>query len=158
MRNRNRNLEKVLNGWPWAYSGSVAMKIHANRLGVPMRRNIGNINVAVDPNSFSGALTAIRKSNKWNYSNGPPGRNSKRAKLYRKSNGVNMNVLKANGYLAPKMNRVQKINGLPPIMSINALLNQKLKINQNDVFGKNKNKLMANIEFLRNLKRMINRG
>lgn len=31
--NRNRKLESVLNGWPWAYTGSLAMKIHANRLG-----------------------------------------------------------------------------------------------------------------------------
>lgn len=56
--NRNRNLERALHGWPWAYSGSVAMKIHANRLGVPMRRNIGNINIAVDPNAVM-ALSLI---------------------------------------------------------------------------------------------------
>lgn len=151
MVNRNRNLERILNGWPWAYSGSVAMKIHANRLGVPMRRNIGNINIAVRPNSVMAIIPAIKSSKKWNL-NGPP--EYKHTKMYRIANGVNMNVFPANGRLAPKMNRVQRLPGLPPVMNINALLNQKLKINQNDVFGKNKNKLMANIQFLRNLKKL----
>jgi hypothetical protein len=148
--NRNRKLESVLGTWPWAYTGSLAMKIHANRLGRGKNmRPVGNINIAVDPNYFQS--TPSKLSRNWNM-NAFPGPKNKIMTVYRKSNGARMNVLKANGYLAPKMNKVQSINGLPPVMSINALLNQKRNINRNDVFGNNLRKLNSNIRFLQELK------
>lgn len=151
--NRNRKLESVLGTWPWAYTGSLAMKIHANRLGRGKNmRQVGNINIAVSPNSFPNIAGPITSTKNWNFNGGFPGPKSKRMQMIRKSNGARMNVLKANGYLAPKMNKVQSINGLPPVMSINALLNQKRNINRNDVFGNNLRKLNSNIRFLQELK------
>lgn len=151
--NRNRKLESVLNGWPWAYTGSLAMKIHANRLGRGKNmRRVGNINIAVDPNSFRSIPGLLRSTKNWNYNGGPPGINSKRAKMYRVSNGVGLNVIKANGDLAPNYSNVQRINGLPPVMSINALFRQKKHANKNNFFGNNLNKLKKNIRFLKELK------
>lgn len=149
-----KNLDDVLNGWPWAYTGSVAMKIHANRLGKGANmRPTKNINIAVDPNAFDRIHRTLRSSKKWNYANGPPapGRNTKRAHMYRISNGKNLNVIKANGYLAPKFNHVQRFKGLPPVMSIKALLNQKQRANKNNFFGNNLRKLERNIAFLKQL-------
>jgi hypothetical protein len=155
---RNHNLEKVLNGWPWAYTGSVAMKIHANRLGKSKNmRPVGNINIAIDPNNFKSIFSSLRS---WEYANGPPGPNSKRARMFRMTpNGkrINMNVIKANGALAPKFSHVQRFRGLPPVMSVQALLNQKRKVNRNDVFGNNIRKLNQNIKFLKELNN-IERG
>jgi hypothetical protein len=150
--NRNRKLESVLNGWPWAYTGSLAMKIHANRLGRGgnMRR-VGNINLAVHPNAFPSISGPITSTKNWNFSGGFPGPKSKRMQMIRMSNRAHMNVLKANGELAPRMNKVQRVNGIP-VMSINSLLNQKKNINRNDVFGNNLRKLNANIAFLKELK------
>lgn len=147
-----KDLERVLNGWPWAYTGSMAMKIHANRLGKGKNmRRIGNVNIAVRPNAFPNISAPITSTKNWNFKGGFPGPRSKRMQLTRISNGFNMNVLKANGNLAPNFKHVQMINGVP-VMSINALLKQKKNINRNDVFGNNIRKLNQNIRFLEQLK------
>lgn len=148
---RNKRLEEVLNGWPWAYTGSIAMKLHANRLGVnfPKNRRIGNINIAARPNVVLHLVAPIKKAG-YNLANAP---NKKHLKFNRRNNGMRLNVFPANGRLAPNFSKVQKFNRLPPVMSVNALLNQKRKINRNDVFGNNIRKLEENIKLLKKLQR-----
>lgn len=144
---RNRNLEERLKGSNWAYTGSVAMKIHANRLGVqfPKNRKIGNVNIAaVYPLDI---IPIITSSKRWKL-NGPP--EHKHTTFYT-NNGKKLNLFPANGRLAPKFIHVEKHPGYPPVMSVQSLLNQKRSINMNDVFGNNRQKLKNNITFLKSL-------
>lgn len=119
---RNLKLEKLLNT-PWAYTGSIAMKMHANRQSVPSR-NAKNINVVViDPKMTSSFLAS---SGKWMYTNGPP-MNSKanHVRMHRLSNGKNLNIFRFGGRLANGTNKIQFINGVP-VMSLSSLRNKKL--------------------------------
>ena len=153
---RNKNLENRLKGSNWAYTGSIAMKLHANRLGFPfpLNRKIGNINIAaIDPLAIVPIISKTKnKNNKnrigWHLNSSPE---YKRTKFYSNRGGINMNLFPANGKLAPNFKHVQKFNGYPPIMSLNSLLNQKMKINENNVFGNNIRKLKRNKEILREL-------
>lgn len=145
---RNKNLENRLKGHNWAYTGSLAMKLHANRLGVnfPRNRRIGNINIAARDPMFLVPVIGSRGSG-WVLLGSPEYRHTKFIK-----NSTKLNLFPANGRLAPKFIHVQKFNGYPPLMSINALLNQKRSINENNVFGNNVRKLKQNINFLKVLK------
>jgi len=136
MVNRNKNLENRLRGTKWAYTGSMAMKIHGNKLGIPFYRNVGNINIAVNKNNHRFIVPLIAQG-KWNL-RGPPNIRNRHTKFI-SNNGLKLNLLSKN--LAPPMNKVVFVNGVP-VMSINALYNQKRKINNNN------NKAMRNINYL----------
>lgn len=157
MVNRNRNLENRLkNRNNWAYTGSLAMKIHANRLNVPFpnKRNIGNINIALKtrPNKRIGILQlgilpVITKS-RWELKTSPSNRHTK---LYNKHSRNTLNLFPANGHLAPKFIHVQRFNGFPPVMSIKSLLNQKRNMNTNGLRTNDIMKIQKNISFLNSL-------
>lgn len=141
MVNRNKNLENRLKNSNWAYTGSLAMKIHANRLGIPLNSNrrIGNINIAArDPLGLIPMISAKR----WVLKSSPE---YKHTKFYN-SNRNKLNLFPANGRLAPRMNNVQRFGNVP-VMSLRALLKQKLAA-KNNSFGVN-NKMNKNIEFLK---------
>lgn len=137
MVNRNKNLENRLRGTKWAYTGSMAIKIHGNKLDIPFYRNVGNINIAVNKNNhrFVVPLIASNKG-KWNL-RGPPNIRNRHTKFISKNGSTKLNLLSKN--LAPPMNKVVYVNGVP-VMSINALYNQKRKMNNN--------KANKNIEYL----------
>ena len=142
MVNRNRNLENRLGKNNWAYTGSIALKIHANRLGVPINRRIGNINIAAkDPLIF---VPVIGSTKHWKLKNSP---NYRRTKFYN-NRGVTLDLFPANGRLAPNFKHVQKFNTLPPIMSLRSLLNQKVKTRENAV-NRNLPKINTNIRLLK---------
>lgn len=139
MVNRNKNLEKRLrdSGTKWAYTGSMAIKIHGNKLGIPFYRNVGNINIAVNSGNHRRVIPLIASNKgKWNLRSSPNIRN--RHTKFISKNGK-LNLLSKN--LAPPMNKVVYVNGVP-VMSINALYNQKRKINNNN------NKAKNNINYL----------
>lgn len=144
---RNKNLENKLKGSKWAYTGSIAMKLHANRLGVPfpLNRKIGNINIASNDIMKLYALLP----NSWRIKGTP----SNRHMMFYTNNGRKLNLFKAGGRLAPSMNRVQFINGIP-VMNINSLLNKKRNVMNNYNFLKNENKIKVNrnINLLEKLK------
>lgn len=152
----NRNNENRLKNWPWAYTGSVAMKIHANRLGVPFPKNrrIGNVNIAVRPNAIFAIIPVLSKS--WNLKTSP---NYKHVKMHSKRNAnKNLNMFPANGRLAPNYRHVQKFNKYPPVMSVRALLNQKLGMNENNYLGNYETKKYhTNVAFLKKLLNTNNR-
>ena len=144
---RNVNLEKRLRGHKWAYTGSLAMKIHANRLGVPFHRNIGNINIAANrPLNIVPLITASRR---WKLNNSPTEKHT----MFVSNNGGKLNLFKAGGYIAPSMKHVQFIGNVP-VMSLRSLLNKKRNINRNNRSILNTNevkKLNSNINMLRRL-------
>jgi hypothetical protein len=148
-----RNLENRLKDHGnWAYTGSLAMKIHANRLGVnlPPGRSIGNINIASNRPLFLVPLITSKNS-KWRLNNAP---NEKHTVFVAKNNkNSKLNLFKAGRGLAPSMNKVQHVNGIP-VMRINALLNKKLNMRNNVFKNENKKKLETNIAFLKLLLRM----
>ena len=141
---RNLELEDLLNT-PWAYTGSIAMKMHANRRGMPSR-NAKNINVVVmDPKITSSFLAS---SGSWNYVNGPAiGKKVNHVRMRRKSNGKNLNVFRFGGRLANGTNKIRFINGVP-VMSVRSLLNKKFVTLKNHP---NNNKTKKNIEQLKKL-------
>jgi hypothetical protein len=142
MVNRNKNLENRLGTNNWAYTGSLAMKIHANRLGkkLPNNRQIGNINIAAKEPLF---LVPIIAKKRWILKASPSNRHTK----FYNNRGLTLNLFPANGRLAPNFIHVQKFNGYPPIMNLNSLLNQKMKT-INNVPNRNKPKINKNISFL----------
>lgn len=135
---RNKALENRLKGSNWAYTGSVAMKIHANRLGInfPENREIGNINIAANEPL---RLVPIIAQNGWYLVNSPEHKRTK----FRHTNGRTLDLFPANGRLAPKFKHVQKFRGYPPVMSIKSLLNQKRMTNNYNTV-----KLLKNTKFL----------
>jgi hypothetical protein len=143
MVNRNKNLENRLGTNNWAYTGSLAMKIHANRLGkkLPNNRKIGNINIAAKEPLF---LVPLIKTQRW-IQNGP--QTNRHTKFYN-NRGLTLNLFPANGRLAPNFIHVQKFNGYPPVMSLNSLKNQK-NIARNYAVNRNLPKINANIAFLK---------
>jgi hypothetical protein len=142
MVNRNKNLENRLGTNNWAYTGSLAMKIHANRLGkkLPNNRKIGNINIAAKKPLF---LVPTIAKKRW-IQNGP--QTNRHTKFYN-NHGLTLNLFPANGRLAPNFIHVQKFNGYPPVMSLNSLLNQK-RITRKNVPNRNLPKINKNIAFL----------
>lgn len=141
---RNKNLENKLKGSKWAYTGSIAMKLHANRLDVPfpLNRKIGNINIA------SNDIMKIYQllPNTWVLKGTPSNRHMT---FYKK-----LNLFKAGAGIAPSMNHVQYINNGVPVMNINSLLNKKRNVmnNYNILNNENKRKVNTNIRLLQNLK------
>lgn len=145
---RNRNLENSLKGKKWAYTGSVAMKLHANRLGVPFVRNIGNVNIALNNmNNVYGLTTGTR----WRFNGGPPGPRSRHVVLVNNSTDKKLNVLRAGGGLASSLkNHVVFINGVP-VMNLQSLLNKKVNTMNNAFNARNISKTKRNIEYLKKL-------
>jgi hypothetical protein len=143
---RNINLEKRLRGHKWAYTGSLAMKIHANRLGVPFHRNVGNINIAA--NRPLNIVPVITASKRWKLNDAPTEKHT----MFVSKNGGKLNMFKAGGYIAPSMRHVQFIGNVP-VMSLNSLLNKKRNMNNNrHILTTNEvKKLNSNINMLRRL-------
>lgn len=124
----------------WAFTGSVAMAIHGNRLGVKTRTP-QNINIAVHPDYMMTTYTRL-VGNKW-VPTSPPGMRPRRIHLTK--NGKNLDILAA-GKLAPNISHRRKYKGHPPVMSIESLLKRQINMN-------NSNKRNRNIKTLTNLSR-----
>lgn len=147
---RDKNLENLLNK-PWAYSGSIAMKLHANRLGVnfPGSRKIGNVNIAVE-NPVNQARF-LRSTGHWNYFNGPPAPGANHVPMKNSKGNKRLNLFKIGGEFVPngsivKLDNVNAVN-------LNTLLKLKRLVakNLNSLKPNNRTKTLANINFLQML-------
>lgn len=123
--NKYRSLARRLGKKYWAYTGSVALALHAKNKGVRLTRNIGNINIAAR-NPMQLALSipgnVIELTNK---------RVNKRM-----NNGTMIQVFKAGGNIAPSLNNVKFINKIP-VVSISNLLAKKRMITPNKKTNEN---------------------
>jgi len=115
-----RNAKLVLNstGIPWALSGSMAMKLYANKYGVPTRTP-QNVNIVVRQNNMAKAWAALTGQRE------PIRMNKNHYKLDNK-----YNLLKANTNLAPSINQYVIINGVP-VVTLESLLNYKIRTIKN---------------------------
>ena len=133
------NLNNRLGSIPWALSGSMAMKLYANKYKVPTRTP-QNVNIVVRRNNMKGAYKALTGRNLTNLSI---------KNHYKLSNRYNL--LKANTNLAPSINQYVNINGIP-VVTLESLLNQKRKTRKN---FPQKNKIQTIEKNIRRLKRIL---
>lgn len=151
---RHRNLENVMNG-NWAYTGSIAMKLHANRLGVPFLngRKIRNINIAVENPSQTGYN--LMRTGKWNFSHGPPGPGKNHVEMKSTNRSETLNLFRLGGMYAPGgKNSIRYLNNNNvPVINLKNLLKTKHTIakNRESLRKENVNKTMRNINFLERL-------
>lgn len=134
------NVENFLDT-PWAYTGSIAMKLHANRLGVPFssRRIIRNTNIAV-ANPIATARI-LRSTGQWNYANG-----QSRNHVAMISSGNNrLNLFRLGGNYA--RGNITYARG-KPVLTLNSLMNRKRNLSKNKLRPNNMTKTLRNIQFL----------
>ena len=137
------NIENFLNT-PWAYTGSIAMKLHANRLKVPFssKRVIKNTNIAVENPA---ATARILRGAGWNYANGAPPVNSRVNHVPMILGNHRLDLLKLGSNYAP--GKITYAKG-KPVMNIKSLLNRKRNLAKNKLKPNNMAKTMRNINFL----------
>jgi hypothetical protein len=112
MKNTLHRGMMLLKGIPFVITGSMAMKLYANKYGVTMRDPL-NVNFVVNKNNMRNAVGRL--------SNG-----STQAGYYI-SNHYNLkpyDLLKAGTNLAPRINSYVNLNGVP-VVPLNKLLKQK---------------------------------
>lgn len=137
------NVENFLNT-PWAYTGSIAMKLHANRLKVPFssKRFIKNTNIAVQ-NPV--ATARILRGAGWNYANGAPPVNSRSNHVPMILGNQRLDLLKLGSNYA--RGRITYAKG-KPVLNIESLLNRKRNLSKNKLHTNNMAKTMRNLNFL----------
>lgn len=138
------NVENYLNT-PWAYTGSIAMRLHANRLSVPFssRRVIKNTNIAVENPVATARI--LRGTGVWNYANGAPPVNSRANHVPMISGNHRLDLLKLGGNYA--RGTITYAKG-KPVLNIKSLLNRKRNLAKNRLHPNNMAKTLKNIEFL----------
>jgi hypothetical protein len=110
---------------PWAVSGSMAMKMHANKAGVPVHRKPNDIDIVVRPKDFE--LFVMQLAGLGYTFKGPPPINyekTRHLKLYKGSNSIDL--LQAGSNLAPniRMNNINIFNKTP-VVKLRHLIYQK---------------------------------
>lgn len=149
-----RAISKTLNGLdiPWALSGSMATKLHANSLGIPPHRVPNDIDIVIRPQNASLVMMAL--SDIGYTSNKPPSVRFQHMKLHH--GRFSIDVLAAGGNLAPNVNRnnVVFINRIP-VVKIRHLINRKNASMRNFMSEAEKNIAQGNINFLKRLKSHI---
>ena len=123
----------------WALSGSQAMKLYANKYGVPTRTP-QNINIVVRRNNMTRAFKILTGQN---LTNRTIENHYKVGNLY--------NLLKANTNLAPSINKYVVINGIP-VVTLESLLNYKRRTIKN---YPQKNRIQTIEKNIRRLKRIL---
>ena len=115
-----RNAKNALNrrGIPWALSGSLAMKLYANKYGVPTRTP-QNVNIVVRSSNMAKAYAALTNQRT------PPRMSENHYKV-----GNHYNLLRSNSNLAPSINQYVMINGIP-VVTLESLLNYKRRTIKN---------------------------
>ena len=111
---------------PWALSGSMAMKMHANRAGVQLHRKPNDIDIVVRSQDFE---LFVRTLAKIGYTlDGPPPinyRKTRHLKLYKGNNSIDL--LQARSNLAPNIrrNNINVFNKKTPLVKLRHLIYQK---------------------------------
>lgn len=126
---------------PWALSGSMATKLHANSLGVSLHRLPNDIDVVIRPQNAD--LVMMTLAGIGYTSNRPPPLHFQHVKLHH--GRFSLDVLSAGGNLAPNItkNNIVVINKTP-VVKIRHLIAQK-------------NSIIAN-RFISNIQQNIAKG
>jgi hypothetical protein len=131
---------------PWAISGSMAMKIHANRRGVLLHRNPNDIDIVVRSKDFGLFVNALGNIG-YKIHGPPPLRYKDHLKLHKGSKSIDL--IRSGSELAPNLSEtnINVFNGTTPVVKVNKLINQKKITLKNHMTATAK----LNLNFLRRL-------
>lgn len=148
-----RIIRRTLNSLsiPWALSGSMATKLHAKSLGVPLHRVPNDIDIVVRPENVNDFIIALARIGYT--SNKPPPLHFRHIVL--RHGKFSIDLLAAASNLAPniKSANVTLVNNTP-LVKIHHLIKQKNKIIMNN-FISSVNKNIHNKKFLEKLKTLL---
>ena len=142
MKNRLKLAQDELGRIPWALSGSLAMKLYANKYGVSTREP-QNVNIVVNQKNLANAYSVL--FNLVKPRNIP--RNTSRTKSKNHYNLKPYDLLKSGTNLAPSIREYVKLNGVP-VIKLENLLNQKQKTLRNVPSNKAKGDIKIIMEIL----------
>jgi hypothetical protein len=127
-----RNIRHTLNPLhkPWAISGSMAMKIHANSFGVKVYRDPNDIDIIVRSKDFGLFVSALGNIG-YKIDGPPPVRYGNHLKLSKGRHSIDL--LRSGSNLAPNLSQmnINIFNGKTPVIKVKKLINQKRKILNN---------------------------
>ena len=111
-------------GKPWAISGSMAMKIHANRRGISLHRNPNDIDIVVRSKDFGLFVSALGNIG-YKIDGPPPLRYKDHLKLHKGNKSIDL--IRSGSELAPNLSamNINVFNGTTPVVKVNKLINQK---------------------------------
>ena len=109
---------------PWAISGSMAMKIHANRRGINVHRNPNDIDIVVRSKDFGLFVSALGNIG-YKIRGPPPLRYTDHLKLHKGSKSIDL--IRSGSELAPNLSamNINVFNGTTPVVKVNKLIKQK---------------------------------
>lgn len=146
-----RLIRRTLNNMhiPWALSGSMATKLHANSLGIPLHRQPNDIDVVIRPVDYGAVLMTL--STIGYTTTRAPSIRFHHTKLHH-GNRFSIDLLAADTNLAPNIrsNNVTVINKTP-VVKIRHLINKKNSIISGFVSRVEKNIAEGNKQFLKRL-------
>ena len=138
---------------PWALSGSMATKLHANSLHVELHRFPNDIDIVIRPSDVDMVTMALAGIGYT--SNRPPPLRFVHVKLHHGK--FSIDLLAAGSSLAPNIlsKNVTLINRTP-VVKIRHLITQKNRVLTNNFLSKlTKNTVLGNKKFLENLEKRI---
>jgi hypothetical protein len=111
---------------PWALSGSMATKLHANHLGIPLHRQPNDIDIVIRPQNYDAVVKVL--STIGYTTTRAPNVHFHHMKLYH-GNRFSIDLLAAGSNVAPNIrsNNVTIINKTP-VVKIRHLINKKKSI------------------------------
>lgn len=150
-------------GKPWAFSGSIAMALHALQASVELHRETGDIDIVVGKSDMEYVTTQIVRNLKYRYADGPPplwgklerGRGLDHVELVRDLDDgrdiIKIDILLAGSELAPALQQsnIVYVHSIP-IIKLSSLLKQK-KMTLQDYKSE---KALKNLEFIMTKLRM----
>lgn len=148
-----RLIRRTLNSMkiPWALSGSMATKLHANHLGIPLHRQPNDIDIVIRPQNYDSVVRAL--STIGYTTNRPPSIRFRHTRLEH-GNRFSIDLLAASTTLAPNIrrNNITVINKTP-VVKIRHLINKKNILLSGFLSGVQRNIAQGNKNFLTRLTR-----
>ena len=147
-----RLIRRTLNAMhiPWALSGSMATKLHANRLGIPLHRQPNDIDIIIRPVNYNSVVRALSMIGYT--TTRAPNVTFRHTKL--DHGRFSIDLLAAGTSLAPNIrsNNVTLINNTP-VVKIRHLINKKSAILGGFLTKLERNIAEGNKQFLTRLTR-----
>lgn len=134
---------------PWALSGSMAMKLHANRLGMVMHRQPNDLDIVIRPQDYDVFMRAFASIG-YTTNKSPPIR-FRHVKL--KHGRFSIDLLSSESNLAPNITSSNiVVYNKTPVVKIRHLIRQK-NITLSNNFNNGGNVARQNRNFLQSLER-----
>ena len=134
---------------PWALSGSMAMKLHANKLGMVMHRQPNDLDIVIRPQDYDVFMRAFASIGYT--TNKPPPIRFRHVKL--KHGRFSIDVMSSGSNLAPNLTGPHiVVYNKTPVVKIRYLIRQKNIALKNSNGG---NVVRQNRNFLQNLERAL---